>query len=270
MVCRGSIPNTRVDTWTHTYRYKHFQLCSMRRLCSTFRIDRRSRLVIMREQARRVRVPQGCRSSCAWQFPHYGVHEHHVFSQSPALDEAPGLRAGHQGTNNGTIICKRAAPAASLHGLLRRFCLRRLASSGRRRFGAWRRPCPCSPAPAEAAAAHGTSPYTTATSAAFPHPFPRSAAAARRRPCLPPAARPISTAPPPPSDPVSPRGLRAHCKGAGRCGSGVAKGHEGHAAEMRRCMRSEGQLSVLLGKIERPGSCGKRLPHALPGEIEGK
>ena len=197
MVCRGPIPNTRVDTWTHTHRCKHFQLCSMRRLCSTFRIDRRSRLVIMREQARRVRVPQGCRSSCAWQFPHYGVHEHHVFSQSPALDEAPGLRAGHQGTNNGTIICKRAAPAASLHGLLRRFCLRRLASSGRRRFGAWRRPCPCSPAPAEAAAAHGTSPYTTATSAAFPHPFPRSAAAARRRPCLPPAARPISTAPPP-------------------------------------------------------------------------
>lgn len=72
-------------------------------------------------------MPQGCRSSCAWQFPHYGVHEHHVFSQSPALDEAPGLRAGHQGTNNGTIICTRAAPAASLHGLLRRFCLRRLA-----------------------------------------------------------------------------------------------------------------------------------------------
>jgi hypothetical protein len=208
MVCRGSIPNTRVDTWTHTHRCKHFQLCSMRRLCSTFRIDRRSRLVIMREQARRVRVPQGCRSSCAWQFPHYGVHEHHVFSQSPALDEAPGLRAGHQGTNNGTIICKRAAPAASLHGLLRRFCLRRLASSGRRRFGAWHCPCPCSPAPAEAAAAHGTSPYTTATSAAFPHPFPRSAAAARRRPCLPPAARPISTAPHP-SDPVLPRGLIA-------------------------------------------------------------
>ena len=55
-----------------------------------------------------------------------------------------------------------------------------------------------------------------------------------------------------------------------RCGSGVAKGHEGHAAEMRRCMQSEGQLSVLLGEIERPKSCGKRQPHALPGEIEGK
>lgn len=269
MVCRGPIPNTRVDTWTHTHRCKHFQLCSMRRLCSTFRIYRRSRLVIMREQARRVRVPQGCRSSCAWQFPHYGVHEHHVFSQSPALDEAPGLRAGHQGTNNGTIICKRAAPAASLHGLLRRFCLRRLALL---RPPSLRRLAPHLPM-LSSSSRSSSSPRDLAVhdcdQRRIPTSVPALCSSRSSSPML--ASRRASHQhSPPPSDPVSPRGLRAHCKGAGRCGSGVAKGHEGHAAEMRRCMRSEGQLSVLLGKIERPGSCGKRLPHALPGEIEGK
>ena len=162
----------------------------------------------MREQARRVRVPQGCRSSCAWQFPHYGVHEHHVFSQSSALDEAPGLRAGHQGTNNGTIICTRAAPAASLHGLLRRFCLRRLALL---RPPSLRRLAPHLPM-LSSSSRSSSSPRDLAVhdcdQRRIPTSVPALCSSRSSSPML--ASRRASHQhSPPPSDPVSPRGLIA-------------------------------------------------------------